>query len=374
MVSLRLPWIKSDANTKIYWTISVLREADSKTLFPCAPPASKLVYPGRSASIVWMRCSFRTLSTALIFLRWSSVMLPARTAPSQGIGLARILFCRELRYVGGSRDIVMIMSGVKSRVNLFWSGRCSRREGGSFLARMTEARQDSTARRGSHRFLAFATSPPTSPHSLVHLLFVLAVAFSVLGVSSCDCARIFSLGRALLRAFYLLCDVHIATWLFCLVLLAQLRIWQSFVYTLSPIFCVFLRANPISRIRRWTFLDRNKQPNRCPCIPPPISCNPNTNHLLLSSRIVVSYIFQTTMSQNSQGQKPKWGMGNFFQQAVAGVESRLDNILMDEEERPKSAQSKPKDSESTGSSAQPPLSRSPAGCMEYTIPSIIVID
>ncbi|KAJ5568714.1 hypothetical protein N7450_011200 [Penicillium hetheringtonii] len=69
------------------------------------------------------------------------------------------------------------------------------------------------------------------------------------------------------------------------------------------------------------------------------------------------------MSQNSQGQKPKWGMGNFFQQAVAGVESRLDNILMDEEERPKSAQSKPKDSESTGSSAQPPLSRSPAGSL-----------
>ncbi|KAJ5794105.1 M protein repeat protein [Penicillium paradoxum] len=37
------------------------------------------------------------------------------------------------------------------------------------------------------------------------------------------------------------------------------------------------------------------------------------------------------MAQNSQTQKPKWGMGSFFQQAVAGVESRLDHILMDEE-------------------------------------------
>ena len=42
-------------------------------------------------------------------------MLPARTAPSQGIGLARILFCRELRYVGGSSDMVMVMSGIKLR-------------------------------------------------------------------------------------------------------------------------------------------------------------------------------------------------------------------------------------------------------------------
>ncbi|KOS46107.1 hypothetical protein ACN38_g2901 [Penicillium nordicum] len=37
------------------------------------------------------------------------------------------------------------------------------------------------------------------------------------------------------------------------------------------------------------------------------------------------------MAQNSQTQKPKWGVGSFFQQAVAGVESRLDHILMDEE-------------------------------------------
>ncbi|CAG8109836.1 unnamed protein product [Penicillium olsonii] len=36
------------------------------------------------------------------------------------------------------------------------------------------------------------------------------------------------------------------------------------------------------------------------------------------------------MAQDSSTQKQKWGMGSFFQQAVAGVESRLDNILMDE--------------------------------------------
>ncbi|KAJ5382915.1 M protein repeat protein [Penicillium concentricum] len=37
------------------------------------------------------------------------------------------------------------------------------------------------------------------------------------------------------------------------------------------------------------------------------------------------------MAQNSQTQKQKWGVGSFFQQAVAGVESRLDHILMDED-------------------------------------------
>lgn len=33
-------------------------------------------------------------------------MVPVRTAPSHGIGRARILFCIELRYVGGSKDIL----------------------------------------------------------------------------------------------------------------------------------------------------------------------------------------------------------------------------------------------------------------------------
>lgn len=40
------------------------------------------------------------------------------------------------------------------------------------------------------------------------------------------------------------------------------------------------------------------------------------------------------MTQNPQTPKSKWGMGSFFQQAVAGVESRLDNILADGEEIP----------------------------------------
>ncbi|CAI7669995.1 unnamed protein product [Penicillium pancosmium] len=65
------------------------------------------------------------------------------------------------------------------------------------------------------------------------------------------------------------------------------------------------------------------------------------------------------MSQDSQGQKPKWAMGNFFQQAVAGVESRLDNILMDEEERAKNGLPKAKEGETIA--PQPPISRSPAG-------------
>lgn len=63
------------------------------------------------------------------------------------------------------------------------------------------------------------------------------------------------------------------------------------------------------------------------------------------------------MAQNSQAPKSKWGVGNFFQQAVAGVESRLDNILMDQEDAQKE-KAKPKEAESTAS----PISRSPAGC------------
>jgi len=39
------------------------------------------------------------------------------------------------------------------------------------------------------------------------------------------------------------------------------------------------------------------------------------------------------MAQNSQGPKPKWKVGSFLQQAVAGVESKLDLILAEEEEQ-----------------------------------------
>lgn len=65
------------------------------------------------------------------------------------------------------------------------------------------------------------------------------------------------------------------------------------------------------------------------------------------------------MAQNSQTQKPKWGVGNFFQQAVAGVESRLDNILLDEEERKKAANAKPAEPANTEAT----ITKSPTGCM-----------
>ncbi|ODM21960.1 hypothetical protein SI65_02804 [Aspergillus cristatus] len=39
------------------------------------------------------------------------------------------------------------------------------------------------------------------------------------------------------------------------------------------------------------------------------------------------------MAQNPQGSKPKWKVGSFLQQAVAGVESKLDLILAEEEEQ-----------------------------------------
>jgi hypothetical protein len=75
------------------------------------------------------------------------------------------------------------------------------------------------------------------------------------------------------------------------------------------------------------------------------------------------------MAQDSQTQKPKWGMGNFFQQAVAGVESRLDNILLDEEERKKAANAKPGETASTGT----PITKSPAGCT-HTVSNLISLE
>lgn len=38
------------------------------------------------------------------------------------------------------------------------------------------------------------------------------------------------------------------------------------------------------------------------------------------------------MAQDPQGNKPKWKVGSFLQQAVAGVESKLDLILAEEEQ------------------------------------------
>lgn len=41
------------------------------------------------------------------------------------------------------------------------------------------------------------------------------------------------------------------------------------------------------------------------------------------------------MSSNAQPTKPRWGVGAFLQSAVSGVESRLDNILANDEEPPR---------------------------------------
>jgi hypothetical protein len=82
---LRAPVMRSVANTRMYWTISARLEAFSRTLPPFSPPTSRLLYELTSFSIVCIRCSFLTLSTDRIRFNWSSVRLPARTAPSQGI-------------------------------------------------------------------------------------------------------------------------------------------------------------------------------------------------------------------------------------------------------------------------------------------------
>ncbi|KAJ5893991.1 hypothetical protein N7495_005682 [Penicillium taxi] len=68
------------------------------------------------------------------------------------------------------------------------------------------------------------------------------------------------------------------------------------------------------------------------------------------------------MAQNSQPSKSKWGVGTLFQQAVAGVESRLDHILLDEADRQKSqSQSQPSNEKLTENANTAPISRSPAG-------------
>ena len=102
----------------MYWMTSTRFDADSNTLLPWFPPIRRDRYASVSASTVCFLCSFRTLSTAFIFFRSLSVMVPARTAPSQGIGRARMLFCSELRYVGGSRDIFSCSRVSEVRVQL----------------------------------------------------------------------------------------------------------------------------------------------------------------------------------------------------------------------------------------------------------------
>lgn len=67
------------------------------------------------------------------------------------------------------------------------------------------------------------------------------------------------------------------------------------------------------------------------------------------------------MAQDSTTQKPKWGVGSFFQQAVAGVESRLDNILMDEEGNQTNPTGKPTETQIHDT----PTTTAPAACMKF---------
>ncbi|CAG8379902.1 unnamed protein product [Penicillium salamii] len=65
------------------------------------------------------------------------------------------------------------------------------------------------------------------------------------------------------------------------------------------------------------------------------------------------------MAQEQNAPKQKWGMGSFFQQAVAGVESRLDNILMDESGNQTSTTGKPTEN----ANGDKPTVKAPAASM-----------
>jgi hypothetical protein len=70
-----------------------------------------------------------------------------------------------------------------------------------------------------------------------------------------------------------------------------------------------------------------------------------------------SFAVYHTMAQNSQGSKSKWKVGSFLQQAVAGVESRLDMILAEEEDQKpltRSSSVKSKQNESLGQQVTSP--------------------
>ena len=73
------------------------------------------------------------------------------------------------------------------------------------------------------------------------------------------------------------------------------------------------------------------------------------------------------MDQNPQASKPKWAVGSFLQQAVAGVESRLDHILADPEDLPeKSAVAAKLKQDEAASNLQPTTSTqklAAGGCM-----------
>ncbi|CAL5871020.1 uncharacterized protein PFLUO_LOCUS5262 [Penicillium psychrofluorescens] len=62
------------------------------------------------------------------------------------------------------------------------------------------------------------------------------------------------------------------------------------------------------------------------------------------------------MAQHPQPPKSRWGVGSFLSQAVAGVESRLDNILMDQEEAAKAEGAKPREAENAVQTPKSPVS------------------
>ena len=69
--------------------------------------------------------------------------------------------------------------------------------------------------------------------------------------------------------------------------------------------------------------------------------------------------FALTMAQTPQSPKQKWKVGSFFQQAVAGVESKLDLILAEEEDKKQleqlQAKSNPAQANQTSSTVPPTL-------------------
>jgi hypothetical protein len=50
------------------------------------------------------------------------VIVLARTAPSQLIGRARMLFCREEMYAGGSRDMAVVWRSLTKGADVYWYG------------------------------------------------------------------------------------------------------------------------------------------------------------------------------------------------------------------------------------------------------------
>lgn len=68
-----------------------------------------------------------------------------------------------------------------------------------------------------------------------------------------------------------------------------------------------------------------------------------------------------TMAQNTQGSKPKWKVGSFLQQAVAGVESKLDFILSEEEQQQQQQQMQARNAAAKARRAESPSQNTGGG-------------